>query len=369
MIIGIPKEIKEFENRVAITPSGVEQLVKTKHTIYIEENAGIGSGFSDEEYKESGAIIATANEVWKKAEMIMKVKEPLKQEYKYFRKHLILFTYLHLAADKELTEELVNKGVTSIAYETVQLESGALPLLTPMSEIAGRMSVQIGARLLEKQNGGKGILIGGVTGVNAGHTVVIGAGIVGTNAARMAMGLGSNVTVIDNNINRLRQLDELYNGRLQTLMSNPYNIANAVKTADLLIGSVLIPGAKAPKLVSEEMVKTMSKGSVIIDVAIDQGGSIDTIDRVTTHFNPTYEKHGVIHYSVANMPGSVPRTSTIALTNATISYALEIANKGLDKALYNNAIYKGVNTFKNLLTHKGVAESFNMKYDEIMKNI
>ncbi|MBW5469298.1 alanine dehydrogenase [Brevibacillus formosus] len=366
MIVGIPKEIKNNENRVAITPAGVAALVQNGHSVRVETSAGQGSGFTNEDYKAVGAeIVETAAEAWA-SDMVMKVKEPLPAEYGYFREGLILFTYLHLAPEPELTRELIDKKVIAIAYETIQLDNGALPLLMPMSEVAGRMSVQIGAQFLEKQYGGKGVLLGGVPGVPKGEVVVIGGGIVGTNAAKMALGLGANVTIIDVNADRLRQLDDLFQGRVQTLMSNSFNIANAVKKADLLVGAVLIPGARAPRLVTEDMVKEMSPGSVIVDVAIDQGGSIETVDRITTHDKPTYEKHGVIHYAVANMPGAVAHTSTLALTNVTVPYAVQLANKGYAQAIRDNkALAKGVNVIDGKVAYKAVADAHNLPYASI----
>ncbi|WP_134683219.1 alanine dehydrogenase [Brevibacillus migulae] len=364
MIIGVPKEIKNNENRVGLTPAGAAAYVQAGNTVYVETQAGAGSGFMDEDYAAAGAeIVSEAKDVWAKAEMICKVKEPLPAEYPYFREGLILFTYLHLAPEKELTEQLLEKRVTGIAYETIQNEDRSLPLLMPMSEVAGRMSVQIGAQFLEKPHGGKGILLGGVPGVLPGNVVIIGGGIVGTNAAKMALGMGADVTIIDINANRLRELDDQFHGRLHTLMSNSYNIAHAVKDADLLIGAVLIPGARAPRLVTEEMVKQMAPGSVIVDVAIDQGGSIETIDRITTHSDPTYVKHGVVHYAVANMPGAVPRTSTIALSNVTIPFGLQLANKGFRKAIEENkALAKGVNVVAGHVTYEAVARSLSLPY-------
>ncbi|MFC4769361.1 alanine dehydrogenase [Effusibacillus consociatus] len=364
MIIGVPKEIKNNENRVALTPAGVEVLKSSGHDVYIEQSAGLGSGFPDDEYRQKGAqILDTAAEVWAKADMIMKVKEPLPEEYGYFRKGLILFTYLHLAPEPELTRALLEKEVIAIAYETIQLDDRSLPLLTPMSEVAGRMSVQIGAQFLEKPYGGKGVLLGGVPGVPPAEVVIIGGGVVGTNAAKMALGTGARVTILDVNPDRLRYLDDIFGGRVATVMSNSHNIEEAVRKADLLIGAVLIPGARAPKLVKEYMVKGMSKGSVIVDVAIDQGGSIETIDRVTTHSEPTYEKHGVVHYAVANMPGAVPRTSTLALTNVTLSYALQIANKGYRQAISENrALGRGVNIIYGKVTYEAVATALGHKY-------
>ncbi|WP_129597127.1 alanine dehydrogenase [Anaerophilus nitritogenes] len=367
MIIGVPKEIKNNENRVAITPAGVESFVKNGHKVIIEHNAGMGIGIDDEAFKSAGAeIIPTAKEVFDQADMIIKVKEPLKEEYEYFREGQILYTYLHLAPEPELTKALLEKKVVGIAYETVQLADKSLPLLTPMSMIAGRMATQVGAQFLEKHEGGKGMLLGGVPGVAPAEVVVIGGGIVGTNAAKMAVGLGANVTILDINPARLLYLDDLFEGRVNTIMSNSYNIAKAVQKADLLIGSVLIPGAKAPTLVTEEMVKTMEPGSVIVDVAIDQGGSIETIDRISTHDNPTYEKHGVLHYAVANMPGAVARTATFALTNSTIPYGLKIANKGYVAALREDpALAKGLNTIDGKITYESVAKVHNLEYTPI----
>lgn len=358
MIIGVPKEIKNNENRVGLTPAGVTAFKNNGHDVWIETNAGMGSGFTDGDYQAAGAkIVLTAKEAWS-ADMVIKVKEPLPEEYGFFREGLILYTYLHLAPEPELTKALVDKKVVSIAYETIQLDNGSLPLLTPMSEVAGRMSIQIGAQFLEKSKGGKGVLLGGVPGVAPAEVVIIGGGIVGTNAAKMAIGLGASVTLLDISADRLRQLDDMFQGRLKTLMSNSYNIAQAVKKADLLVGAVLIPGARAPRLVTEEMVKSMEPGSVIVDVAIDQGGSIETIDRITTHSNPTYVKHGVVHYAVANMPGAVARTSTFALTNVTVPYGVQIANKGwMQASLDNKALAKGINVVDGKVTFKAVAEA------------
>ncbi|MGM0950249.1 MAG: alanine dehydrogenase [Bacillota bacterium] len=362
MIIGVPKEIKNNENRVALTPGGVSQLISNGHRVLVETGAGLGSGFENEAYESAGAeIIAEPKQVWD-AEMVMKVKEPLPEEYVYFRKGLVLFTYLHLAAEPKLTQALKDKGVTAIAYETVS-DGRTLPLLTPMSEVAGRMAAQIGAQFLEKPKGGKGILLAGVPGVSRGKVTIIGGGAVGTNAAKMAVGLGADVTIIDLNADRLRQLDDIFGHQIKTLMSNPVNIADAVAEADLLICAVLIPGAKAPTLVTEEMVKQMKPGSVIVDVAIDQGGIVETVDHITTHDQPTYEKHGVVHYAVANMPGAVPRTSTIALTNVTVPYALQIANKGAAKALADNAALRaGLNTANGHVTYEAVAKDLGYEY-------
>jgi alanine dehydrogenase len=365
MRIGIPKEIKNNENRVAMTPAGVVNLVKFGHEVFIENGAGLGSGFSDEDYRDAGAkLVETPAEAWS-MEMVMKVKEPLPSEYQYFREGLILFTYLHLAPEPELTKALIDKKVVGIAYETVQLPNRSLPLLTPMSEVAGRMAAQIGAQFLEKVHGGMGILLSGVPGVQRGTVTIIGGGVAGTNAAKMAIGLGAKVTIIDLNPDRLRQLDDIFGSDVTTLMSNPYNIAEAVKESDLVIGAVLIPGAKAPKLVSEEMIKTMKSGSVVVDIAIDQGGIFETTDRITTHDNPTYVKHGVVHYAVANMPGAVPRTSTIALTNVTVPYAVQIANKGYRKAcLDNEALLKGINTLNGYVTYEAVAEAHGLEFSD-----
>ncbi|MEH7356045.1 alanine dehydrogenase [Neobacillus drentensis] len=363
MFIGVPKEIKNNENRVALTPAGVVSLLNAGHAVLVEKDAGIGSGFTNDDYAKAGAeILESAGHVWAKSEMIMKVKEPLSSEYQYFRPGLILFTYLHLAAEPSLAKALKENGVIAIAYETVAVNR-TLPLLTPMSEVAGRMAAQIGAQFLQKNNGGQGILLAGVPGVNRGKVTIIGGGIVGTNAAKMAIGLGADVTIIDLSADRLRQLDDIFGNQIKTLMSNPFNIAEAVAEADLLIGAVLIPGAKAPKLVSEEMVKSMKQGSVIVDVAIDQGGIVETSDHVTTHDNPTFVKHGVVHYSVANMPGAVPRTSTIALTNVTVPYALQIANKGVFKAISENAALKlGVNVANGEITYEAVAKDLGYDY-------
>ncbi|MCZ8515249.1 alanine dehydrogenase [Paenibacillus filicis] len=363
MIIGVPKEIKNNENRVAMTPAGVSALVQAGHTVYIETGAGLGSGFTNEQYAATGAIILDqAGQVWEKSQMIMKVKEPIASEYGYFREGLILFTYLHLAADPELAEALTKSGVVSIAYETVEVNR-TLPLLTPMSEVAGRMATQIGAQFLEKPYGGKGVLLAGVPGVRRAKVTIIGGGVVGTNAAKIAVGLGADVTVIDLSAERLRQLDDQFGPQIQTLMSNPFNIFEAVQHSDLVIGAVLIPGAKAPKLVNEDIIRSMSPGSVVIDVAIDQGGIFETVDRITTHDQPTYVKHGVVHYAVANMPGAVPRTSTIALTNVTIPYALQIANKGVRRAIAENqSLAKGVTTAGGAITYEAVAKDLQYNY-------
>ena len=364
MIIGVPKEIKNNENRVAITSAGIYALVKEGHKVIVEKNAGIGSGIEDSEYSSAGAVIVDRNtDIYESADIIVKVKEPLECEYNSFKEGQILFTYLHLAPNPSLTEALLNKKVMGIAYETIQTANGSLPLLAPMSEVAGRMSIQIGAAMLQKYNGGSGILLGGVPGVLPAEVLIIGGGVVGINAAKMAVGLGARVTVMDVNKNRLSYLDDVFAGRISTLIYNEYSAAEMVKTADLLVGAVLIPGAKAPKTVTGEMVKTMKKGSAIVDVAIDQGGSIETVDRATTHDHPYYEKYGVIHYSVANIPGAVPRTSTFALTGVTLPYLLELANKGPEKAMAENrSLLLGLNTFEGNITYKAVAESVNKEY-------
>lgn len=366
MRIGCPKEIKAQEGRVGLTPAGADALIRAGHSVYMEKDAGLNSGFSDQEYISLGAqILPTAKEVYDIAEMIIKVKEPLAPEYDLLHEGQILFTYLHLAPDPEQTQALLKKKVTGIAYETVQLNDRSLPLLSPMSEVAGRLSIQTGARLLESNCGGRGVLLGGVTGVEKANVVIVGGGNVGTNAAKMAVGLGANVTILDVNAKRLAYLDDIFGGRIQTLLSNSYNIALAVKNADLVVGCVLIPGAKAPKLVTEEMVKTMRPGSVLIDVAIDQGGSIESIDRITTHADPYFVKYGVLHYSVANMPGAVPRTSTLALTGATLPYALKIANLGAENACKADpALMKGLNTYNGHLTFQAVAEAQGLKYTD-----
>ncbi|CAM3386469.1 alanine dehydrogenase [Marinicrinis lubricantis] len=363
MRIGVPKEIKNHEYRVGLTPGAVHAFTSAGHEVLIETHAGHAIGFTDQDYMQAGArIVLKAEDAWS-ADMVIKVKEPLPAEYGYFREGLILYTYLHLAPEPELTRALMESKVTAFAYETIQLPNGSLPLLTPMSEVAGRMSIQIGAHFLEKAHGGKGVLLSGVPGVAPGKVTIVGGGIVGTNAAKMAMGLGADVTILDINPDRLRQLDDLFQGRVKTMMSNSYNIAEAVRQADLLVGAVLIPGARAPRLVTEEMVKQMSLGSVIVDVAIDQGGSIETIDRITTHDAPTYEKFGVVHYAVANMPGAVARTSTMALTNVTVPYGLQIANKGcIQAARDNQALAKGINVMNGKVTYKAVADAHGTEY-------
>jgi alanine dehydrogenase len=366
MIIGIPKEIKTNENRVALLPSGVMNFVAAGHKVYVEKNAGSGSGFSDNEYIEAGAeILGTPQEIYNIAEMIIKVKEPLESEYPLLREGQILFAYLHLASDVAQTKALMDAKVIAIAYETVQMADKSLPLLAPMSAIAGRMSVQVGAYLLQKLNQGSGILLGGIPGVAPGYVTIIGGGAVGLNAAKMAIGLGAQVTILDTNAERLAYINDIL-PNIITLTSNDYNIAQAVAGADLLVSAVLLPGAKAPKLVTEKMVMDMKQGSVIVDVAIDQGGCVETIDRLTSHESPYFIKHGIVHYSVPNMPGAVPRTSTFALSNATMPFALEIANKGAEVAMRENpALMKGLNVYKGKLTNEPVAQAQGLTYETI----
>jgi alanine dehydrogenase len=358
MIIGVPKEIKDNEARVGITPAGVKALTEAGHKVLIETQAGALSAFPDEEYQNAGAeIVGEAGYVWGKSDMVVKVKEPIEREYVFFREGLVLFTYLHLAPLPALTDKLLETKIIGIAYETVRDRQGTLPLLTPMSEVAGRMSVQVGAAYLEKEHGGRGILLGGVPGVPPAHVTILGGGVVGTNAAKIALGFGAKVTIVDVNLNRLRELDDIFSGRLYTLASNSYNLAHATREADLVIGGVLIPGATAPKLVTRAMVSQMKKGAVIVDVAIDQGGCVETA-RPTSHSNPSYVVDGVVHYCVTNMPGAVPNTSTLALTNATFPYVLRIANLGAREALKQDpGLAEGLNTWTGKLTYRGVAES------------
>ena len=358
MIIGVPKEIKDHEARVGVTPAAVKALTEAGHTVLVETQAGSQSGFVDAEYQDAGAeMVGDAGNVWGKADMVVKVKEPIEKEYVYFREGLVLFTYLHLAPLPDLTDKLLQSKVIGIAYETVRDRQNTLPLLTPMSEVAGRMSVQVGATYLEKERGGRGILLGGVPGVPPAHVCIIGGGIVGTNAARIALGFGAKVTLVDVNLNRLRQLEDIFGGRLYTLASNSYNLAHATKEADLVIGGVLIPGTTAPKIVTRGMVAAMKKGAVIVDVAIDQGGCVETA-RPTSHSNPSYVVDGVVHYCVTNMPGAVPHTSTLALTNSTFPYLLRIATLGARDALKQDAgLAEGLNTWMGTLAHHGVAES------------
>ena len=366
MIIGVPKEIKDNETRVGLVPSGVIGLVEHGHTVYIESGAGLGSSITDEEYIEAGAIILPrASEVWSKAEMVVKVKEPQPSETGYFRAGLNLFTYLHLAPLPELTNQLLISRVNAIAYETIRERDGSLPLLTPMSEVAGRMGVQIGAQYLEGPNGGRGILLGGIPGVAPANVVIIGGGVVGHNAAKIAVGLGAHVTIIDKNLNRLREIDDIYSSQVVTLASNVYTVREALRLADLVIGAVLVPGASAPKIVRRDMVSAMKKGSVLVDVAIDQGGCFET-SRPTTHTNPIFYVDGVLHYCVTNMPAAVPHTSTFGLTNATIPYLMQIADKGLQQACQDsNPVSEGVNTYQGELVYPGVAESQGRPWREL----
>jgi len=363
MKIGLPKEIKDNEYRVGLTPAGVRAFTDAGHNVFVEKSAGEGSGFANELYEKAGAtMLETADDVWGEGDMIVKVKEPVAPEYARMRENQLLFTYLHLAPEPELTRQLLKRKVSGVAYETITDERGTLPLLTPMSEVAGRMSVQVGATYLEKMNGGRGILLGGVPGVTAGRVVIIGGGVVGTEAAKMAIGLGAHVTIIDRNLDRLRQLDDIFLSKVQTLASSRYAIEEAISNADLIVGAVLIVGAAAPKLVTREMLKMIPNGAVLVDVAVDQGGCFETT-HATTHSNPTYYEEGVLHYCVANMPGAVPRTSTFALTNATLPYALDLANKGLERAIKEDkGLLEGVNTFGGKLTYEAVATSQNLQY-------
>ncbi|HEX2622117.1 MAG TPA: alanine dehydrogenase [Phototrophicaceae bacterium] len=366
MIIGIPKEVKKDEYRVALPPDGVLELVKHGHKVFVETNAGIGSAFSDAEYIKAGAtIVQSASEAWNRAEMVVKVKEPQPGEYQFLRSDLILFTYLHLAAAEDLTHEMLHRGVTGIAYETVTDREGKLPLLEPMSEVAGRMAVQVVSHYLEKTQGGRGVLLGGIPGVKPAHVVVLGGGTVGTNAAKMALGMGAKVTLLDINIERLRYLDDTLHGRLTTLYSNDSNIAESIATADAVVGAVLIIGAKAPHLIRKDMLHTMPEGSVIVDVAVDQGGCVETT-HATTHSNPTYTIDGVLHYGVANMPGAVPRTSSLGLSNATLRYILRVADQGLMEALRSDpGLAKGLNIHEGKVTHPAVAHTFNLPVADV----
>jgi alanine dehydrogenase len=365
MRIGIPKEIKNNEYRVALPPHSVRELAR-RHEVVVETNAGAGSGFTDDEYVQAGARIAsTAEEVWSTAELLVKVKEPIPSEYGFLRDDLVLFTYLHLAAGEELTHALLNSGIAGVAYETVEDRSGRLPLLEPMSEVAGRMSAQIVAQYLQKPEGGRGILLGGIPGVRPAHIVILGAGTVGTHAAQIALGMGAEVTLLDINIDRLRYLDGVLHGRINTVYSNAGNIADAVRTADGVIGGVLVTGARAPHLVTRDMLATMPNGSVIVDVAVDQGGCVETT-RATTHSDPTYFVDGVLHYGVANMPGAVPRTSSFGLSNATLPYVRRIADMGLHEALRTSpGLAKGLNTYQGKVTHPAVAETFSLPATEV----
>jgi alanine dehydrogenase len=370
VIVGLPKEIKDNEYRVGLTPAGVRALNDAGHRVVVERSAGEGSGFEDALYERAGAqMIEAADDVWAEAEMIVKVKEPIEPEYPRMKEGLLLFTYLHLAPDPKQTRALLEHKVTGIAYETITDKKGTLPLLTPMSEVAGRMAVQIGAQYLEKMNGGRGVLVGGVPGVPAARVVILGGGVVGTNAAKIAVGMGAQVTIVDKNLDRLRELDDIFLSKISTLASSAYAIHGAISEADLIIGGVLVPGAAAPKLVTREMLKDVMKGAVIVDVAVDQGGCIETT-RPTTHSNPTYYVEDVLHYCVANMPGAVPRTSTFALTNATLPYALRLANRGFIDAIQSDpGLKEGVNTYAGKLTYKAVADDQGLEYtplDEIL---
>jgi alanine dehydrogenase len=366
VIVGLPKEIKDNEYRVGLTPAGVRALTDAHHQVIVEKGAGEGSGFEDGLYQKAGAeIIDSADDVWAKAEMIVKVKEPIEPEYPRMREGQLLFTYLHLAPDKKLTEQLLKRKVTGIAYETITDRRGGLPLLTPMSEVAGRMAIQVGAHYLEKMAGGRGILLGGVPGVPAARVVIIGGGVVGTNAAKIAVGMGAYVTIIDNNLDRLRELDDIFLSKISTLASSAYMIHDAISNADLIVGAVLVPGASAPRLVTRSMLKDVPNGAVIVDVAVDQGGCIETT-HPTTHSNPTYYVEGVLHYCVANMPGAVPRTSTFALTNATLPYTLKLANRGFFEAIRGDAGLKaGVNTYAGHCTYQAVAEAQGLPYTSV----
>ena len=363
MIIGVPKEVKNRENRVAIVPGGVKMLVSLGHKVFVEKNAGNGAGIPDDKFKAAGAtILDTAAKVWGESEMIIKVKEPIAQEYPLMRSGQILYTYLHLAAVPELAQQLRDRKVSAIAYETIEKDDRSLPLLTPMSEVAGRLAVQVGAQCLQKHNGGKGLLLGGVPGVKRGRVTIIGGGVVGINSAKMAIGLGARVTILDVSAQRLAYLDDVFGNNVTTLMSNPENVAEAVMESDLVVGAVLITGAKAPRLVTREMVRTMERDSAIVDVAIDQGGCIETI-KPTTHDDPVFVDENVIHYGVTNMPGDVPKTSTYALTNVTLKYAIDIAQKGFRDALKNDlSLRKGLNVFEGTITHRAVAEALSMPF-------
>ena len=363
MLIGLPKEIKDNEYRVGMTPAGVRALTDAGHKVVVERKAGEGSGFEDALYERAGAtMLDTADEVWAQGEMIVKVKEPIAPEYPRMREGQVLFTYLHLAPDLELTKQLLERKVTGVAYETITDRKGTLPLLTPMSEVAGRMAIQVGAQYLEKMSGGRGVLLGGVPGVPAAKVVIIGGGVVGTNSAKMAVGLGAHVTIIDNNLDRLRELDDIFLSRITTLASSAYAIQGAISEADLIVGAVLVPGAAAPKLITREMLKKVPNGAVIVDVAVDQGGCIETT-HPTTHSDPTYYVEGVLHYCVANMPGAVPRTSTFALTNATLPYTLKLANKGFLTAVTSDpGLKEGVNTYAGKLTYEAVAQAQGLEY-------
>ena len=366
MIIGLPKEIKDNESRVGLTPAGVKTLADFGHTVLVEAGAGEGSGISNEEYlAASGQIVPTADEVWQRAEMIVKVKEPVGPEHQRMRPGQILFTYLHLAPDPGLTQVLLEREVIGVAYETITSDAGHLPLLIPMSEVAGRMAVQVGAHYLTKPEGGRGVLMGGVPGVLPAKVAIVGGGVVGINSIKMAVGLGAHVVVLDRNLERLRYLDDIFGAKIRTLISNPYTVKEAIANADLVIGAVLVPGASAPRLVTRDMLQTMHKGAVIVDVAVDQGGCIETT-RPTTHSNPTFYVEEVLHYCVANMPGAVPRTSTFALTNATLPFAIKLANQGFREAVAQDPhLRNGINTYRGKITCQGVADSLGLPYSPI----
>lgn len=370
MIIGVPKEIKNNENRVALTPAGTQELVKRGHTVYVQSSAGVGSGFSDEQYTHAGAkVIANAAEVFSLAEMIIKVKEPIEQEYKLIKKGQLVFTYFHFASYEPLTKAMIESGAVCLAYETVERADGSLPLLIPMSEVAGRMAIQEGAKYLEKPLKGRGILLGGVPGVKPAKVLILGGGVVGTNAAKIAAGMGADVTLMDVNLNRLRYLDDVMPKNVHTMVSNEYSIRELVKDHDLIVGGVLIPGAKAPKLITRDMLKTMRPGTVLVDVAVDQGGCIETCTP-TTHENPTFIIDDVVHYCVANMPGAVPYTSTLALTNATLPYAIRLANQGWKEACNENSeLRNGLNVVHGEVVYKGVADAFNLPYHDVKKHL
>lgn len=367
MIIGVPKEVKDHEYRVSVTPDGVAMLCRAGHAVWVEAGAGQGSGFRDEDYRQAGAMVTASKEqVFEKAELIVKVKEPLLAEVPLFRSHHILFTYLHLASLPELTKALLEKKITAIAYETIEATDGSLPMLRPMSEIAGRMAVQVGAHYLEKIRGGRGVLLGGVPGVEPGHVAVLGTGVVGSAAIRIAVGMGARVTALNLDVERLRYLDDLYQGRIETRVASTAAIEQAVSQADLVIGAVLVPGAKAPKLVSRTMVSQMKQGAVVVDVSVDQGGCFETT-RPTTHSDPVYTEEGVLHYCVANMPGIVPRTSTLALTNATLPYLLRLASDGVERTIRDDpGLAKGVNLKSGLVTCRGVAEAHGLPFTPLL---
>jgi alanine dehydrogenase len=367
MIVGVPKELKDNEYRVGMVPAGVKALTELGHSVVIEDGAGEGSGISNDEYRQAGGVLASCEQVWSESQMIIKVKEPLSEEYTRLREHQTLFTYLHLAPLPELTRVLLEKKTTGIAYETIREPDGSLPLLTPMSEVAGRMAIQIGAQYLEKSQGGRGILLSGVPGVPPAQVVTIGGGVVGINAVKIALGMGAQVTVLDINVNKLRYLDDIFQGRVATLASNGITISHSIRKADLLVGAVLIPGAAAPKLVTRQMISTMKKGAVIVDVSVDQGGCIETT-RPTTHSHPTFCVDGVIHYCVANMPGAVPRTSTFALTNATLPYALKLVRLGLKLAIRSDPGFgEGVNVFEGHVTNRAVADSQGVAWKSVLE--